>query len=253
MSDPLTPLLLTLFGYAGLPTLLARTGFSRVLKRLPAALPQVALTFDDGPDPVWTPRILEILDRFGVPATFFMLGSRAEAHPDLVRQVADAGHEVGVHGYRHRVPALQGLRATLTDVGATVRILTDILQRRPRYYRPPWGIFNLWTGLAARRHNLIPVVWSLYVAEWSRSTTANSIYVDAMQSAGPGTVLLLHDAAGPGSRPDAPAVVAQALPRLITGLRRKGLSLVSLSELLAPAGRGLSHAPPGQNVGSHRP
>lgn len=253
MPDPMTLLLLTLFGYTGVPTLLARKGFSRVLRGLPAAVPQVALTFDDGPDPVWTPRILEILDRFGVTATFFMLGSRAEAYPDLVRQVAAAGHEVGVHGYRHRVPALQGLRATLRDVEATVRILTDILQRRPRFYRPPWGIFNLWTGLAARRHNLIPVVWSLYVAEWSRATTAHSIYVDAMQKTRPGTVLLLHDAAGPGSRPDAPAVVARALPRLIAGLRRRGLSLVSLSELLAPLGRGLTDAPPGQNVGSPGP
>jgi len=249
----MTLLLLTLFGYTGVPTLLARTGFSRVLKGLPAAQPQVALTFDDGPDPVWTPRILDILDRFGVKATFFMLGSRAEAHPDLVRQVAGAGHEVGVHGYRHRVPALLGFRATLRDVEATVKVLTDILQKRPRFYRPPWGIFNLWTGLAARRHSLIPVVWSLYVAEWSRATTAQSIYVDAMQSARPGTVLLLHDAAGPGSRPDAPAVVARALPRLITGLRRRGLSLVSLSELLAPMERGLPHAPPGPNLGPSGP
>ncbi|MFB5082969.1 polysaccharide deacetylase family protein [Symbiobacterium thermophilum] len=253
MPDPMTLLLLTLFGYTGLPTLLARTGFHRALTGLPAVPPQVALTFDDGPDPVWTPRILEILDRFGVRATFFMLGSRAEAHPDLVRQVAAAGHEVGVHGYRHRPAALQGLRSTLADVEATVRVLTGILQRRPRYYRPPWGIFNLWTGIAARRHRLIPVVWSLHVAEWSRATTAHSIYLDAMRRAKPGTVLLLHDAAGPGSRPDAPAVVARALPRVIAGLRRRGLTPVSLSELLEPAERRVTDAPPGPDMGSPRP
>lgn len=254
MPDSLTLLLMTLFGYVGLPTLLARTGFSRALKGASAALPQVALTFDDGPDPVWTPRILEILDRHGVTATFFMLGSQAEAHPEIVRQVAAAGHEVGVHGYRHQMPALLGLRATLQDVGATVQVLTSILGHRPRYYRPPWGIFNLWTGIAARRHNLIPVVWSLYVSEWSRRTTAQSIYVDAMRHAQPGTVLLLHDCAGPGSRRDAPAIVARVLPRLIAGLRRKGLELVGLSQLLSPGNGGLPHdAAPDQSVGSPRP
>jgi len=253
VTDPFTLLLMTLFGYVGVPTFLARAGFSRVLKRLPETPPQVALTFDDGPDPVWTPRILEILERHGVPATFFVLGSQAERHPDVVRQVAAAGHEVGVHGYRHRVPALLGLRATLQDVGATVRVLTEILGRPPRYFRPPWGIFNLWTGLAARRYNLFPVVWSLYVSEWSRSTTAHSIYVDAMRHAQPGTVILLHDCAGPGSRPDAPAIVARALPRLITGLRRRGLQLVSLSRLLVHTKGGLPHAPGDSSVGSPRP
>lgn len=230
-----------------------RMGFARTLKSGPAGQPQVALTFDDGPDPTWTPRILEILDRHGVTAAFFMLGTQAEAHPDLVRQVAAAGHEVGVHGYRHRVPAFQGLRSTLQDVGATVRVLTGITGQRPRYFRPPWGIFNLWTGIAARRHGLIPIVWSLYVSEWSESTTASSIYAEAMRHARPGGVILLHDCAGPGSRPDAPVVVARALPRLITGLRRKGLELVSLSQLLSPGNGGDAGAKPGQGMGSTRP
>lgn len=253
MPDWITLALLTLFGYVGLPTLLMRMGFAHTLKSGPADLPQVALTFDDGPDPVWTPRILETLDRYGVTASFFMLGSQAEAHPELVRQVVAAGHEVGVHGYRHRMPAFQGLRSTLKDVGATVRVLTGITGERPRYFRPPWGVFNLWTGIAARRNGLVPIVWSLYVSEWSESTTARSIYVDAMRHARPGGVILLHDCAGPGSRPDAPEVVAKALPWLITGLRRKGLDLVSLSQLLSPKNGGDADAKPDQTLGSVRP
>ncbi|MFZ5816443.1 MAG: polysaccharide deacetylase family protein [Bacillota bacterium] len=253
MSDWMTWLLLTLFGYVGLPTLLARLGFARTLKRAQPRRRLVALTFDDGPDPVWTPRILQILDRHGVKACFFILGDHAAAHPELVRQIHAAGHEIGVHGYRHRLPALLGLRATLRDVGETVRLLTEITGQRPRFYRPPWGIFNLWTAMAARRHGLVPVVWSLYLSEWSHSTTPARICAEALTNAHPGCVLLLHDAAGPGSREDAPQLVARALPPLIAGLRRKGYALVSLSELLTPLEGGGSHATPDPPVGSHRP
>lgn len=253
MSDWMTWLLLTLTGYVGLPTLLARLGFARHLKRGVAHRPLVALTFDDGPDPTWTPRILQILDRYGVKGCFFMLGSRAESYPDLVRQVAAAGHEIGVHGYRHRLPALLGFKSTLRDVAETVRVLTEITGKRPRYFRPPWGMFNLWTAMAARRNGLVPVVWSLYVSEWSKSTTPATLAAEALQHAHPGLVLLLHDAAGPGSREDAPAVVAQALPRLISGLRRRGYSLTSLSQLLDSPEGGFPHGTPDRSVGSPGP
>ncbi|MFZ5827019.1 MAG: polysaccharide deacetylase family protein [Bacillota bacterium] len=253
MSDWMTWVLLTLTGYVGLPTLLARLGFARNLKRGVAQRPLVALTFDDGPDPVWTPRILEILDRFGATACFFMLGRQAAAHPNLVLQVAAAGHEIGVHGYLHRVPLFQGFQSTMKDVAESVRTLTEITGNRPRYYRPPWGVFNLWSAMAARRHGLVPVVWSLYLSEWSRSTTPAKLYTEALRRVHPGLVLLLHDAAGPGSRDDAPAVVARALPRLIAGLRRSGYSLVTLSQLLDPREGGCDHAAPDRTVGSPRP
>lgn len=253
MSDWMTWILLTLTGYVGLPTLLARLGFARHLRRGAARRPLVALTFDDGPDPVWTPQILQILERYGVQACFFMLGSQAAAHPDLVRQVAAAGHEIGVHGYHHQVPLLLGLKSTMQDVAATVQILTEITGKRPRYYRPPWGVFNLWSAMAARRHGLVPVVWSLHVSEWSRSATPARLYTEALRHAHPGLVLLLHDAAGPGSREDAPAVVARALPRLIAGLRRSGYSLASLSQLLNSPEGGHTHAASDRSVGSPRP
>jgi peptidoglycan/xylan/chitin deacetylase (PgdA/CDA1 family) len=250
--DWMTWFLLTLFGYVGLPTMFARRRFARLLKRGADDRKLVALTFDDGPDPVWTPRILQILDRYGVKACFFMLGSQAEAHPNLVRQVAAAGHEIGVHSYKHQVPALLGRKSTIYDVSETVRILTDITGQRPRYYRPPWGVFNLWTAMAARRNGLVPVVWSLYVSEWSKSTTSAKLWAEALENAHPGMVLLLHDAAGPGSREDAPHVVARALPRLITSLRRRGYTLASLSELLESPEGGFSHAAPDRPVGSPR-
>lgn len=253
MSDLMTWLLLTLFGYAGIPTLLARRGFARYLRREAASRPVVALTFDDGPHPSWTPRVLEVLDRFGVKACFFMLGTQAAAHPDLVRQVVAAGHDVGVHGFKHNIAAFLGFKGTMDDVGATVRILTEITGKRPRYYRPPWGVFNLWTAMAAKRHGLVPVVWSLYVSEWSKSTTPAQMYTDAIRQAHPGMVLLLHDSAGPGSREDAPAVVLRMLPRLIAGLRRQGYSLVSLSQLFDSHKGGFGHAPSDRSVGANRP
>ena len=118
-------------------------------RRGPANQDGVALTFDDGPDPIFTPRILDILAQFDARATFFVIGKRAEQHPEIIRAIAAAGHEIGNHTYTHRPLWLLPPRQTRQEIDRCTHVLTTILGEPPRYFRPPWGQSNL----AAVRHS----------------------------------------------------------------------------------------------------
>lgn len=188
----------------------------------------VALTFDDGPDLRYTPAILTALQEADARATFFLVGKRAAAHPDLVRQMVAAGHEIGVHGLRHRHSWFLGPVATRREIQATREILVDIVGRTPRLYRPPWGAFNLWTFRAARAEGLQTILWSAHAADWL-GPEPEEIASRILRQASPGLIALLHDA---GGRPGAPTKTARALPTILDGLARRGLKAVTVSELL---------------------
>jgi peptidoglycan/xylan/chitin deacetylase (PgdA/CDA1 family) len=100
----------------------------------------VALTFDDGPDHLSTPHFLRVLEREGVHATFFLLGSMVNRSPGLARELAAAGHEIASHGWAHRPLALRGPRATRDDLTRALDLTTDLLGQPPRLFRPPYGV-----------------------------------------------------------------------------------------------------------------
>src|SRR5215469_7278380 len=118
------------------------------------AADHVALTFDDGPDPAWTPRFLEVLDSRAVHATFFLLGSMVAKAPGLAADIVAAGHEVGVHGWDHPYLLLRGPAATRDDMARARDIIADATGRQPRMYRPPYGILTTAALLSARRLGL---------------------------------------------------------------------------------------------------
>ena len=107
----------------------------------------VALTFDDGPDPAWTPAFLEVLANWQVHATFFMLGSMAARSPGLAAEVAGAGHEVAVHGWAHRYTVLRSPRAVADDLARATDAVAGATGAQPRFYRPPYGVLS--TGALA--------------------------------------------------------------------------------------------------------
>lgn len=243
MGDLLTWGLVGLTGYTGLPTLWMRLGFSGTLRRSFGSGRKVALTFDDGPDPRYTSRILEVLAKYDVPACFFMLGNQAERHPDLVRQVVAAGHEVGVHGYRHILQSILGRRSTGKEIERTAHILSEITGERPRFFRPPWGVFNLWTAQLAKRLGLTPVVWSAHANDWV-SGPPERLLGRIMARLHPCTVLLLHDGTGPGADADAPEHLLAALPGMIEWMRRAGYHLVPLCQVTDLHKEGEPHVTP---------
>ncbi|PYM70072.1 MAG: polysaccharide deacetylase family protein, partial [Candidatus Rokuibacteriota bacterium] len=122
------------------------------VRRGPATRRRIALTFDDGPDPVWTSRTLDLLDAHGVRASFFLVGERAERALETVRRIATANHEIASHGWSHRSLWLCGPRRTDAEIGRAHHLLSDAAGRPLRHFRPPWGMVNAAMFGALRRH-----------------------------------------------------------------------------------------------------
>jgi peptidoglycan/xylan/chitin deacetylase (PgdA/CDA1 family) len=201
--------------------------FGRVIDRLSNAGRDVALTFDDGPNPKATPRILDTLRERGVQATFFLLGRHVERWPSLARRVVEEGHVVGNHGYHHRRLHLRGPAYTRLDLRLGTQVILDTTGLRPRYYRPPHGFRNPWVRGVARELDQRVVGWTLGVWDTDRPG-AEVIARRVRRGARPGSIVLLHDGDAYDAEGDR-LQTAEALPQIIAGLRTAGLRFVLLA------------------------
>ncbi|HEU4369256.1 MAG TPA: polysaccharide deacetylase family protein [Methylomirabilota bacterium] len=190
---------------------------------------RLALTFDDGPDPDWTPRVLDALGEAGVRATFFLLGERAERAPAVVRRMAAAGHEIGNHSWSHRSFWLRGPRATASEIRRAHECLGALAGAPPRHFRPPWGMVNAAMFPVLRRLGERCVFWSIQ-PEGLRPVPPARQIAHVMDHAHPGAIVDLHDAEGTR---EAPARLLAALPPLLEGLRERGYAFATVVELLS--------------------
>jgi peptidoglycan/xylan/chitin deacetylase (PgdA/CDA1 family) len=204
--------------------------FAPIICRGSASRPAIALTFDDGPHPVATRKVLAALAAAEARATFFVLGAKTESAPEIVREIAAAGHEIGIHGYTHdRVLSLRhpdAIRAGLARALAAVAAATG---SRPASFRPPLGHVSPRTAAAARALGLMLVGWSLRSRDGRAATTAEEAARRVCAGLRPGTIVLLHDAA---ERDDREPVAAAALPAILEEAKRRGLRCVTLAELV---------------------
>jgi peptidoglycan-N-acetylglucosamine deacetylase len=190
----------------------------------------VALTFDDGPSPEHTRRVLDLLDAAGVKATFFVIGRKAEAHPELVREMVDKGHAVGVHGYVHdRLFSLRRPRYVKDDLTRAMRALEDITGQRPRLFRPPIGHTNAVIAHVARALGLTLVGWSVRPLDGVRGAKSDTVAARVVRELRDGAVVLLHDAAENEDR--VPASIA-ALPRILRAMSERELEGVRVDAWL---------------------
>jgi peptidoglycan/xylan/chitin deacetylase (PgdA/CDA1 family) len=189
----------------------------------------VALTFDDGPDPVFTPRVLDILAQFGVRATFFVIGKQAEQHPEIIRAIAGAGHEVGNHTYGHRALWLLPPHRTREEIDRCTHVLTAILGAPPWYFRPPWGQFNWEAVRHSTRVQQRRVLWSLRGEGWLPVAKPQTIGRIVARRLHPGAIIDLHDG---GGLKHTPARMTTALPELLWLIQQRGYRCLTLSELL---------------------
>ncbi len=178
------------------------------------------LTFDDGPHPEGTPAVLEALG--DTPAVFFLVGEQVERHPELAAEIAAAGHEIALHGYRHH----NQMRVTPSALKDDLERATDAIVRAtdttPALYRPPYGIFTP-AGLAlARRNGWLPLLWSRWGRDWRANTDGAEIARLATRDLQAGDVILLHDAdwySSSGSH----RRTAEAVPRILEAIEARGL------------------------------
>jgi peptidoglycan/xylan/chitin deacetylase (PgdA/CDA1 family) len=222
----------------GAPGLTALAPVRRLFPGLAGAGPpdHVALTFDDGPDPRFTPRFLATLAARRVHATFFLLGPMVQAAPRLAAEIAAAGHEIGVHGWEHRYATVRGPRALHDDLARACDTIAAATGTVPRLYRPPYGVLSAGALIAARRLGLRPILWSTWGREWTPGATPVSVQAALARTLGGGATVLLHDsdaAAPPGT-----AVAALgALPWLLDECAGCGLRAGPLAEHLADGSR----------------
>jgi peptidoglycan-N-acetylglucosamine deacetylase len=202
--------------------------FGPVLTHLPGHEPVVSITFDDGPNPHATPRILEVLRRERVRATFFVLGKHAERWPELVRRTAVEGHQLGNHGYHHRKLHRRSPAYVRDDLTRGTEAILRASGVRPRHFRAPHGFRNPWVTPIAASLGQRTVGWSLGVWDSARPG-ADVIAARVLEGMNAGSILLLHD--GDGYDPGGDRLqTAEALPLIIAGLRRRGFRFTTLPE-----------------------
>ncbi len=188
-------------------------------------LPEIALTFDDGPNPYYTPRVLAVLQHYGVKATFFDVGYLVRAYPNLVRQEYDQGNVVGDHSWSHPQLTLLSASAILSQLTSTSNAIQAAIGVRPTFFRPPYGAMNNIVLAQAKSLGLTTVLWNDAAADWALPGVSRIIY-GILRLASYGGIILVHD--GGGNR----AQTVAALPAIITTLENRGFKFVTIQQLV---------------------
>jgi peptidoglycan-N-acetylglucosamine deacetylase len=187
----------------------------------------IYLTFDDGPDPYWTPRVLELLAAHGAAATFFLVGRRAVAHPGLVCAILAAGHGIGNHTFNHFHPWRMREAHARRDVRDGAAALEDICGRQVRLFRPPYGRLRPCMNDEAAKCGQALVLWHRSAIDWGLLGRSAGI-ARRLGRVRPGEIVLMHDCAAGGNHPEE---LLRVLPELLR--RVDGRSLRALSETAA--------------------
>jgi peptidoglycan/xylan/chitin deacetylase (PgdA/CDA1 family) len=209
--------------------------FGRIFwKGLPGSN-RICLTFDDGPNEPFTSELISVLNRYGVRATFFLIGSNCERFPDSVKAIHDAGHVIGNHTWSHEVLPLKLPSSVREEIMKTSVLIEKYTGQKPAFFRAPHGWRNPWVDRIARQSGCTPVAWTLGVWDTDRPGAEN-IVRRTLQGVTDGCILLLHDGRGTKHRPDSSQLV-QALPAILEELRRCGYRFVTLPELMETTAR----------------
>jgi peptidoglycan-N-acetylglucosamine deacetylase len=184
----------------------------------------IALTFDDGPHPELTPRLLDILRQQGIRATFFVVGRNVDAHPEIARRIVAEGHEIANHTWSHPDLTKLGEQALRREVEDTSAAIERVTGRRATIMRPPYGAINQRTReVLTKDHNLDVVLWSVDPLDW-RKPGPSVVTQRLVDGATPGGILLAHDIQ---------AGTIEAMPETIAQLKAKGYAFATVSQLLA--------------------
>ncbi|MDD4320971.1 MAG: polysaccharide deacetylase family protein [Acidaminococcaceae bacterium] len=189
----------------------------------------VALTFDDGPYPPYTERILAILKEKKVPATFFLVGENAREHPELVREEMAQGNLLGTHTYDHKDLLRLSGPAVRKELSKGVKIVEDITGKRPTFVRPPHGFKDFSVMKQIEKLHLQAVNWSVLPKDWTRPGV-DVIVQRVVEGVKPGSIVLLHDGDSPAKTASRQQTV-EALPIIIDKLREKGYTFVTVDKL----------------------
>lgn len=191
--------------------------------------PCIALTFDDGPHPKYTPMILDILKEAGVPATFFAIGINVELYPELVKRIVNEGHELGNHTYNHNHAGKMSSENLKADIAQCNDAIEKITGQKPRYLRPPEGVCNQKLREICGEEDMTIMMWCVDTRDWAHTPVAE-ICQNVRRNTKTGSIILMHDFIGKNSP------TPEALRQIIPILRGLGYEFVTIGQLLAEGG-----------------
>jgi peptidoglycan/xylan/chitin deacetylase (PgdA/CDA1 family) len=203
-----------------------------VYRRGPSNKPQVAITFDDGPSPIYTPAILDILKKKQAPATFFLVGKHVQKYPQIAQRICQEGHEIGNHTYSHRdlVPATR--RTVIKEINQAELVFKTVLKRDTNLFRPPRGIYGNAVRKLLLEMGYTIVLWNVSAADWS-GLSPKRIVRRVKRFTRNGGIILFHDSGAIiRSEGASRGNTVEALPLVIDKLRRYGFEIVPLSTML---------------------
>ncbi|MFH5836283.1 polysaccharide deacetylase family protein [Proteiniclasticum sp. C24MP] len=210
--------------YSILPNIYFRFFAKSVRRNVKAGDMRIAFTFDDGPDPRYTPQVLDLLKKNNVKATFFVLGEKAKENPEIIRRIVDEGHSIGLHANKHIGAPFRTYKAMKDDFFSSVNVLQS-MGIKVHLYRPPWGLVNIASSKFIHQYDFEPVLWSIHASDWSRYVDETHIENILTQKVKPGDIILLHD--GRGAK-NAPQRTINALGKALPVLKEKGYHFVKL-------------------------
>lgn len=221
-------LILFLLIYAILPTIIIRIAGLGITKRLKAEA--IALTFDDGPNPKYTPQLLDLLNKYGVKATFFVVGSKVEAYPDIIKRMSQEGHAIGIHHYEHISSWILSPIQLKKQLLMTEKAISECTNQEVTVYRPPWGHFNLFSLLLGAKYKII--MWSHIFGDWKVAKGKKGLSEQLLSATEPGSILLLHDCGETlGADKEAPYFMLKCLEIYLHENSKKGTKFTTLKDL----------------------
>lgn len=184
----------------------------------------LALTFDDGPDDVMTPKVLAVLKQYNIKATFFMIGRNAAQHPNIVRKLIAEGHGIGNHTYSHKgVFPLSSVKEVEIELRKCSSVISNISGEQPKLFRPPFGVTNPIIGHVVRGLGLNSIGWSIRSLDTLSKRSREDVCMGIIKRLHPGAVILLHDRCD-----DADILLSMLIPKII----EKGYEFTNIENLI---------------------
>ena len=184
------------------------------------------LTFDDGPDKNYTPSLLDLLRKYNIRATFFVVATFAKENPQIVTRMKEEGHCIALHSFEHKNALFQSKSYTEYDFKESMKIM-DTLGVDVKFYRPPWGHCNIFTNHEAKKHNLIKVLWDVMAQDWGKNTTDDIICDKLLRRSKNNSIICLHDGRG---KDEAPSRTIKALEKAIPVWKGEGYKFLTVED-----------------------
>ena len=215
-----------IMGYTIGPNFYVRNISKNIKHTLNSNEKSIALTFDDGPDERYTNEVLDVLKKYNVKATFFVVAIKVENNKGIIHRMKEDGHTIALHSLNHKSAWLMGPIETLREIQEAKRIL-EVEGIEVKYFRPPWGTFNLFTLLGATKNKLKTVFWSVEAYDWKKNNSSEKISEILLDRIKAQSIIVLHDSGGAEL---APLNTIGALKRVIPILLEKGFEFVSVDK-----------------------